>query len=93
MMSYWSKFPDFDHNETAPVQTEFKRLAQQQGWIEGEYKKEERLKHIWSSGASAWSQSSLSITETARSLKDGRQCAVKSDSRTFPSPLLLVKRS
>ncbi|KIM27376.1 hypothetical protein M408DRAFT_330080 [Serendipita vermifera MAFF 305830] len=32
MASYWSLFPDFDHDETAPIQEEFVRLSQQQNW-------------------------------------------------------------
>ncbi|KIM27371.1 hypothetical protein M408DRAFT_169378 [Serendipita vermifera MAFF 305830] len=44
MSSYWSKFPDFDHKEAAPVQTEFKRLARQQGWITIKRKKKEEIK-------------------------------------------------
>ncbi|KIM27374.1 hypothetical protein M408DRAFT_330079 [Serendipita vermifera MAFF 305830] len=32
MSSYWSLFPDFDHNEHAPLQEEFARLAEQNNW-------------------------------------------------------------
>ncbi|KIM21011.1 hypothetical protein M408DRAFT_333718 [Serendipita vermifera MAFF 305830] len=44
MSSYWSKFPDFNHNEAAPVKAEFKRLAWQQGWIKSKRKRKEEYK-------------------------------------------------
>ncbi|KIM27370.1 hypothetical protein M408DRAFT_330076 [Serendipita vermifera MAFF 305830] len=45
MPSYWSKFPDFDHNESALVETEFERLAQEQGWIEDNTKKKKSKRY------------------------------------------------
>lgn len=38
MPSYWSSFPDFDHNPHAPIKDEFKRLAELEDWIGEEQK-------------------------------------------------------
>jgi hypothetical protein len=43
MSSYWSLFPDFDHNPHTSIQEEFQRLAKQEGWKgKGKWKKEKR---------------------------------------------------
>ncbi|KAJ7926793.1 hypothetical protein B0H13DRAFT_1599308 [Mycena leptocephala] len=42
MSTYWNSYPNFVHNATAPLQQEFKLLAEQQGWAKrgSRYKKE-----------------------------------------------------
>ncbi|KAJ7160550.1 hypothetical protein C8R43DRAFT_1105187 [Mycena crocata] len=42
MSTYWDTYPDFVHNPTAPLQQEFRRLAEERGWTKGgsRYKKE-----------------------------------------------------
>jgi hypothetical protein len=41
MPSYWSLFPEFDHDPNAPIKDEFDRLAKLKRWM-GKKKKEKR---------------------------------------------------
>jgi hypothetical protein len=47
MSSYWSSFPDFDHNPNTPVSDEFQRLAKLKGWMGKDGNKTEKYRQEW----------------------------------------------
>jgi hypothetical protein len=47
MSSYWSLFPDFDHNPNAPIKDEFQRLAKLKGWTGRDEQKKKNYRREW----------------------------------------------
>jgi hypothetical protein len=46
-MSYWSQFPDFDHDGAAPIKEEFRRLAQLNDWVGNDPQKRKTYRREW----------------------------------------------
>lgn len=47
MPSYWSQFPEFDHNPNAPIKVEFNRLAEMKDWDGKKDQKKAKYRKEW----------------------------------------------
>ena len=47
MPSYWSRFPDFEHNANTPIRKEFRRLAQLKGWVGSDPQQQKKYRREW----------------------------------------------